>query len=142
MKERYGYPKVSAILSCVSSFLKRRVAITIRVVANMSTKETMHLLELPGHATAYRNDDIIPLPLSRRTWSKKTFVFFWFATAINIAEWSGASASRKLHINSLLESKSLSKSFTSMFSRPGPYGPASYHCKPDKHDNYHRCPCN
>ncbi|KAH7913086.1 NCS1 nucleoside transporter family [Hygrophoropsis aurantiaca] len=50
-------------------------------------------LEVPGHATPYLNDDILPLPLNRRTWTKSVFAFFWFATAINIAEWSGASAS-------------------------------------------------
>ncbi|KAG1862376.1 NCS1 nucleoside transporter family [Suillus tomentosus] len=52
--------------------------------------------QVPGHATSYTNSDVIPLPPSRRTWSKKVFVFFWFATAMNIAEWSGASASLAL----------------------------------------------
>ncbi|KIK40577.1 hypothetical protein CY34DRAFT_87047, partial [Suillus luteus UH-Slu-Lm8-n1] len=46
--------------------------------------------------TPYINRDIIPLPPSRQTWSKKVFVFFWLATSINIAEWSGASASLAL----------------------------------------------
>lgn len=47
-------------------------------------------------ATAYSNADILPLPPSRRTWDKTTFVFFWISTAINIAEWSGAAASLAL----------------------------------------------
>ncbi|KAG1834860.1 hypothetical protein EV424DRAFT_529324 [Suillus variegatus] len=63
---------------------------------NITIKSTMHFLQVPGHATPYTNSDVIPLPPSRRTWSKKVFVFFWFATAINIAEWSGASASLAL----------------------------------------------
>ncbi|KIP05246.1 hypothetical protein PHLGIDRAFT_129026 [Phlebiopsis gigantea 11061_1 CR5-6] len=48
------------------------------------------------HSTPYSNEDILPLPRARRTWSKSTFVFFWISTAINIAEWSGAAASLAL----------------------------------------------
>ncbi|PPQ99769.1 hypothetical protein CVT24_009672 [Panaeolus cyanescens] len=48
-------------------------------------------LEVSPDASPYQNEDVLPLPPSRRTWSKKVFVFFWLATAINIAEWSGAS---------------------------------------------------
>ncbi|KAF5309169.1 hypothetical protein D9619_012709 [Psilocybe cf. subviscida] len=49
------------------------------------------LVEVSPHASPYQNADILPLPPSRRTWTRKTFIFFWLATAINIAEWSGAS---------------------------------------------------
>ena len=31
-------------------------------------------------ATAYSNADVLPLPPSRRTWGKTTFVFFWIST--------------------------------------------------------------
>ncbi|KAF8063953.1 NCS1 nucleoside transporter family [Lyophyllum atratum] len=48
--------------------------------------------EVSSDATPYINHDILPLPPSRRTWTKKVFCFFWLSTAINIAEWSGASA--------------------------------------------------
>ncbi|KAJ8076626.1 hypothetical protein PM082_001049 [Marasmius tenuissimus] len=49
------------------------------------------LLQVSSDASPYKNADILPLPPSRRTWSKKIFCFFWLSTAINIAEWSGAS---------------------------------------------------
>jgi hypothetical protein len=66
MKERYGYPgKVSAILSCVSSFLKRRVAMTIRLVANMSTKGTMHLLEVCFESSNTQFEVLSSLQLSK-----------------------------------------------------------------------------
>ncbi|KAF9050257.1 NCS1 nucleoside transporter family [Panaeolus papilionaceus] len=48
-------------------------------------------LEVSPDASPYQNEDVLPLPPSRRTWTKKVFIFFWLATAINIAEWSGAS---------------------------------------------------
>ncbi|KAF5326815.1 hypothetical protein D9619_004458 [Psilocybe cf. subviscida] len=48
-------------------------------------------LEVSPDASPYQNADVLPLPPSRRTWTKKTFFFFWLATAINIAEWSYAS---------------------------------------------------
>ncbi|KAF5364301.1 hypothetical protein D9756_001139 [Leucocoprinus leucothites] len=50
-------------------------------------------LKVSTNATPYQNEDVLPLPPHRRTWSKKTFVFFWLSTAINIAEWSAASTS-------------------------------------------------
>jgi NCS1 family nucleobase:cation symporter-1 len=53
-------------------------------------------LEISPKSSAYQNEDILPLPPSRRTWSKKIFVFFWLATAINIAEWSAAAATLAL----------------------------------------------
>ncbi|EPQ55582.1 hypothetical protein GLOTRDRAFT_138462 [Gloeophyllum trabeum ATCC 11539] len=49
-------------------------------------------IEVSSDASPYQNADILPLPPARRTWSKKVFAFFWLSTAINIAEWSGASA--------------------------------------------------
>ncbi|KXN85959.1 Allantoin permease, partial [Leucoagaricus sp. SymC.cos] len=45
------------------------------------------------NATPYENRDVLPLPPERRTWTRRTFVFFWLSTAINIAEWSAASTS-------------------------------------------------
>ncbi|RDB26775.1 Allantoin permease [Hypsizygus marmoreus] len=56
----------------------------------------LRALEVSQNASAYHNDDILPLPPSRRTWTRKVFVFFWLSTTINIAEWSGASASLAL----------------------------------------------
>lgn len=38
-------------------------------------------LEVPGEQSLYINDDIKPLPLARRTWSKRTFTLFWLATS-------------------------------------------------------------
>ncbi|KAF7439810.1 hypothetical protein PC9H_000146 [Pleurotus ostreatus] len=49
------------------------------------------LLQVSTDSSPYQNPDVLPLPPSRRTWSIKVFIFFWLATAINIAEWSGAS---------------------------------------------------
>ncbi|KIK64352.1 hypothetical protein GYMLUDRAFT_220841 [Collybiopsis luxurians FD-317 M1] len=51
----------------------------------------LRLFELSADASPYQNEDILPLPPSRRTWNRKIFIFFWLSTAINIAEWSGAS---------------------------------------------------
>ncbi|KAF8903680.1 permease for cytosine/purines, uracil, thiamine, allantoin-domain-containing protein [Gymnopilus junonius] len=53
----------------------------------------LEALQVSNDATPYINRDILPLPPARRTWTKKVFCFFWLSTAINIAEWSGASAS-------------------------------------------------
>ncbi|KAE9405159.1 hypothetical protein BT96DRAFT_359294 [Gymnopus androsaceus JB14] len=53
----------------------------------------LRFFELSKDASPYQNADILPLPPSRRTWTVKIFVFFWLSTAINIAEWSGASTS-------------------------------------------------
>ncbi|KAF9472032.1 hypothetical protein BDN70DRAFT_938495 [Pholiota conissans] len=50
-------------------------------------------LEVSADSTAYQNEDILPLPPARRTWTRRTFVFFWLATSINIVEWSAASSS-------------------------------------------------
>lgn len=70
-------------------------------------------VKVSADASPYKNADVLPLPQSRRTWTKRTFVFFWLATgwystrfkgsrradcsplAINIAEWSGASTACK-----------------------------------------------
>ncbi|KAJ8521119.1 hypothetical protein ONZ45_g2166 [Pleurotus djamor] len=48
-------------------------------------------LQVSKDSSPYQNKDVLPLSPSRRTWTKKVFVFFWLATAINIAEWSAAS---------------------------------------------------
>ncbi|KAF8977042.1 hypothetical protein BDQ17DRAFT_160632 [Cyathus striatus] len=54
-------------------------------------KGILSALQVAPNASTYQNPDILPLPASRRTWTRRTFVFFWLATCINIAEWSGAS---------------------------------------------------
>ncbi|KAJ6465634.1 hypothetical protein C8R47DRAFT_1154736 [Mycena vitilis] len=51
----------------------------------------LRLLAVSPDASPYQNRDVLPLPPSRRTWTRKFFLFFWLSTAINIAEWSGAS---------------------------------------------------
>ncbi|KAI0719234.1 NCS1 nucleoside transporter family [Fomitopsis betulina] len=57
----------------------------------ISMEAFSNAVAVSGDASPYQNADIIPLPPSRRTWTKKIFAFFWISTAINIAEWSGAS---------------------------------------------------
>lgn len=49
-------------------------------------------IEVPGEHDYYINDDVRPLPASRRTWTKSTFFWFWMATSINIGGLTGASA--------------------------------------------------
>lgn len=50
----------------------------------------MLTLQVSTEATPYQNDDILPLALNRRTWTKRTFVYFWFPIGISIASWSSA----------------------------------------------------
>ncbi|XP_006457613.1 hypothetical protein AGABI2DRAFT_181761 [Agaricus bisporus var. bisporus H97] len=50
-------------------------------------------LQVSTTATPYQNDDILPLPLRRRTWTKRTFIYFWLSISISLGAWSGASTS-------------------------------------------------
>ncbi|KIJ46307.1 hypothetical protein M422DRAFT_226826 [Sphaerobolus stellatus SS14] len=47
--------------------------------------------QISPNASPYQNEDVLPLPPSRRTWSKKFFIFVWLSTAISTGEWSNAS---------------------------------------------------
>ncbi|KAL7415618.1 NCS1 nucleoside transporter family [Mrakia frigida] len=49
-------------------------------------------LTVPGPCDPYINDDIIPLPPHRRTWTQTTFNFFWLATSINIGGLTGSAS--------------------------------------------------
>ncbi|KAF7776511.1 hypothetical protein Agabi119p4_4904 [Agaricus bisporus var. burnettii] len=50
-------------------------------------------LQVSTTATPYQNDDILPLPMPRRTWTKRTFIYFWLSISISLGAWSGASTS-------------------------------------------------
>ncbi|KAH8093863.1 NCS1 nucleoside transporter family [Cristinia sonorae] len=56
----------------------------------MTVQGLLSRLQVSPDASPYANADVLPLPPSRRTWTKTIFFFFWISTAINIAEWSAA----------------------------------------------------
>lgn len=65
----------------------------------MTMSKIFSSLHVSTDSSAYQNADILPLPPARRTWSKKTFVFFWMATSINLAEWGAGSSSLALGLS-------------------------------------------
>lgn len=36
-------------------------------------------LKVATTATPYQNDDVLPLSIPRRTWTKRTFIYFWLS---------------------------------------------------------------
>ncbi|KAL7412540.1 NCS1 nucleoside transporter family [Mrakia frigida] len=62
-------------------------------------QRTKRLVEVPGSSNPYINDDIVPLPPHRRTWTQTTFNFFWLATSINIGGLTGSSSILSLGLN-------------------------------------------
>ncbi|KAJ6554889.1 NCS1 nucleoside transporter family [Mycena vulgaris] len=77
-------------------------------VSPMSTTQTKSLLkrlEVPHdknanfELTRWINQDIVPLPPSRRTWGAWSFVGFWLVTGINISGWTTASSLLALGLN-------------------------------------------
>jgi hypothetical protein len=59
---------------------KRRVAITIRVVANMSTKETMHLLEV-----CFESSDTLPSLQPSESISQHSYLAMQLPTEMTIS---------------------------------------------------------
>lgn len=64
----------------VSRSIYFHTTIDARCLALTMTQATLKSLVATSRSTAYRNDDILPLPENRRTWTKGTFVLFWIST--------------------------------------------------------------
>ncbi|CED85462.1 Uridine permease/thiamine transporter/allantoin transport [Phaffia rhodozyma] len=62
-------------------------------------RRTFRFAEVVGDPSPYINEDIKPLPPSRRTWTKTTFFWFWLATTINVSDLAGSSTLLSLGLN-------------------------------------------